>query len=389
MGQTREQRIIKQVVGKPTTQQFTPIATDMFLPNHSGIASHPEMKGILSDETLQAVTTRGATTTNDITAKSFIKTSGTSSQFLKADGSSDSSTYLTSLSGALLLDQTTEQSVINGTPYFEEGIDVWQGTSSTHLQLGGNLPQIAFYEGATEKAKWAVVNGSITMGIPDNSETDASITFYPAVFINNESHYDGSTKPLLLVEDFYWDGDLEEYFYNDLLTINGDGFYLGYPTNVVATGKDNYKLFMGAAADASIYYDGTDFVINPKEVGSGTLKLMGGLTMNANNIILDTTTGTKIGTGTTQKLGFYNSTPIVKPSAYTQTYSTASKTNPTATAANLSTTATTQTTPYGFSTQAQGDNIATQVNKMQTDYINLQKVVNALIDDLQALGLVA
>ena len=36
MGQTKEQKVIKQVVGKPTTQKFTPIATDMFLPNHSG-----------------------------------------------------------------------------------------------------------------------------------------------------------------------------------------------------------------------------------------------------------------------------------------------------------------------------------------------------------------
>lgn len=42
MGQTKEQRIIKQIVGTPTIQKFTPIATDMFLPNHSGIASHPE-----------------------------------------------------------------------------------------------------------------------------------------------------------------------------------------------------------------------------------------------------------------------------------------------------------------------------------------------------------
>ncbi len=30
------------------------------------------------------------------------------------------------------------------------------------------------------------------------------------------------------------------------------------------------------------------------------------------NVILGTTTGTKIGTATTQKLGFYNATPIVK-----------------------------------------------------------------------------
>jgi hypothetical protein len=31
------------------------------------------------------------------------------------------------------------------------------------------------------------------------------------------------------------------------------------------------------------------------------------------NLIFGTTTGTKIGTATTQKIGFYNATPIVKP----------------------------------------------------------------------------
>jgi hypothetical protein len=45
-------------------------------------------------DTLQTVTDRGATTTKDITAKSFIKTGGLSSEFLKADGSSDSTAYL-------------------------------------------------------------------------------------------------------------------------------------------------------------------------------------------------------------------------------------------------------------------------------------------------------
>jgi hypothetical protein len=42
MGQTREQKVIKQIAGVPTIQKRTPIATDMFLPNHSGIKSHPE-----------------------------------------------------------------------------------------------------------------------------------------------------------------------------------------------------------------------------------------------------------------------------------------------------------------------------------------------------------
>lgn len=36
------------------------------------------------------------------------------------------------------------------------------------------------------------------------------------------------------------------------------------------------------------------------------------------NVTLGTTTGTKFGTGVTQKLGFWNATPIVQPTASTQ-----------------------------------------------------------------------
>jgi hypothetical protein len=41
------------------------------------------------------------------------------------------------------------------------------------------------------------------------------------------------------------------------------------------------------------------------------------LQFNAGNIITDTTTGTKIGTGTTQKLGFWNATPVVQNTGWT------------------------------------------------------------------------
>jgi len=52
-----------------------------------------------SIQTLQQVTDEGSVTTNNIEANSFIKTGGTSSQFLKADGSVDTNTY--ALSSAL------------------------------------------------------------------------------------------------------------------------------------------------------------------------------------------------------------------------------------------------------------------------------------------------
>ena len=37
------------------------------------------------------------------------------------------------------------------------------------------------------------------------------------------------------------------------------------------------------------------------------------LTFTATNIVTDTTTGTKIGTATSQKIGFWNKTPIIQP----------------------------------------------------------------------------
>jgi hypothetical protein len=48
---------------------------------------------------------------------------------------------------------------------------------------------------------------------------------------------------------------------------------------------------------------------------TGALTLSGNLTISTKNIVTDTTTGTKIGTGTTQKLAFWNATPVVQPTA--------------------------------------------------------------------------
>jgi len=46
---------------------------------------------------------------------------------------------------------------------------------------------------------------------------------------------------------------------------------------------------------------------------NGTVRFQGDLTIDTKNIITDTTTGSKIGTATTQKIGFWNATPIVQP----------------------------------------------------------------------------
>jgi len=109
---------------------------------------------------------------------------------------------------------------------------------------------------------------------------------------------------------------------------------------------------------------------------------------NTQNITFSQSTGTKIGTNTAEKIAFWNATPIARPSAYTQTFSTADKTHAARTSAATATTASTQTTPWGFSTQAQADAIVTNLNAVRADLDDTAQLLNSVIDDLQALGLV-
>jgi hypothetical protein len=73
---------------------------------------------------------------------------------------------------------------------------------------------------------------------------------------------------------------------------------------------------------------------------------------------------------------------------YTQTYSTASRTVPAATASAVATTGATNSSPYGFTGAAQADALVAAVNANEVDILNVKKVVTAIIDDLQAAGIV-
>ena len=74
--------------------------------------------------------------------------------------------------------------------------------------------------------------------------------------------------------------------------------------------------------------------------------------LDGRDIRLGTDTGTKIGTGTSQKLGFYNVTPISQ------------RTN--ASQAAVPTTGAANSTPWGYSTEAQANAIVTLVNELRS-----------------------
>lgn len=75
----------------------------------------------------------------------------------------------------------------------------------------------------------------------------------------------------------------------------------GVLTTLIGLLTDNTKLLFGTGQDASIYYDATNLVINPKEVGSGIVQINGNVQFN-NNLCYMTAAGSKV------KYGLWDST---------------------------------------------------------------------------------
>ena len=123
------------------------------------------------------------------------------------------------------------------------------------------------------------------------------------------------------------------------------------PDGEIVIPQDSKAIKLGAGVDATILYDGTNLVINPKVVGTGFLSVLGDISLLDEDIILGTTTGSQIGTAVGQKLAFHGSTPVVQRTGAAQ--------------AAVATTASTQTTPFGYTTAAQADGIITLLNEIR------------------------
>ena len=105
-----------------------------------------------------------------------------------------------------------------------------------------------------------------------------------------------------------------DYFTNNLPSLTGYVPYSG-ATSTLALG--NQFLTMTGSSELHIHSSqnapfsvGTVFNVN--DVGSVTTGAIS--VTDGNNIAIGTTTGTKIGSSTSQKLGFWNKTPITQPS---------------------------------------------------------------------------
>ena len=91
------------------------------------------------------------------------------------------------------------------------------------------------------------------------------------------------------------------------------------------------------------------------------------------DIVVATTTGTKIGTGATQKLGFYGATPVVRQSHI----------------ANITTTASSGSLPTANGTVTIADATTPTVTELLEYCVELETKVEGILTALRNLGLLA
>lgn len=87
---------------------------------------------------------------------------------------------------------------------------------------------------------------------------------------------------------------------------------IGSATGSVSGNAGTATALQNARTIGGVSFDGTANITVASATGGFTVT-GGALTVTDQNVVLSATTGTKFGTATTQKLSFYNSTPIVQP----------------------------------------------------------------------------
>jgi len=122
------------------------------------------------------------------------------------------------------------------------------------------------------------------------------------------------------------------------------------------------------------------FVFGVNNTTEVTLDATGITLADANNLIFGTSTGTKIGTATTQKLALWNSTPVVQPTALTTQDTSITHTAPGT--PDFAIQDLTSTSPFGFVTKDEGNTVLQVI-------LNLQTRVQELETKLQSFGALA
>lgn len=326
-----------------TKRTLTGTANQVIVTNGDGVSGNPTFTLPQSIGTGNSPEFTGLTLSG-LTASRFVKTDGS-----KALVSASTVNLTSEVTGVL--------PVANGgtnATAFTAGSIVFAGTSGTYKEDNAN-----FFWDDTNNRLGIGITSPMRMIDVYNAGAVADIrlrsgagncSFYIDSVAGNVSRLRFVTSQLFAIRD-------ETAGIDRLFIQNSGNIGIGTGSTV-----SNRLHVIDTATQARFGYDTSNYLtIDVSSAGVVTFDAVGasaGFTFSdsvtiadAKNIILNTTTGTKIGTATTQKLGFYNATPIVQRSGAAQ--------------AALATTASTNVAPYGFTTAAQADSIITLANEVR------------------------
>ncbi len=251
--------------------------------------------------------------------------------------------------GTVAIDNAT-QSIVEGTRMnFSEATS--SRTSGAHTWTGYNLltHQVIYLDNASisDEIIGIDLNMSQLISIASSGTQSYSVK---AIDISRNATFDSignATTSVIGIDMSNWaqsDTNLDTEY--TMLTNGG----------TISHKADNAKIFRGAGEDASDYYDGTNFILDPDEVGTGRVYIgaTGDDDMLLNTIEID---GDINHDGT--NVGFYAVAPVARPAAYTQTYSTTTRTHSNLTSSTLtdSTGGTANTTAVAISGTGDDANI--------------------------------
>jgi len=104
----------------------------------------------------------------------------------------------------------------------------------------------------------------------------------------------------------------------------------------------------------------------------------GQITMaDAKDIVTNTSTGTKIATAASQKLGFFGATPVVQESHVA---------DPAATASAVGDLGATNSTPWGYDSEAHADDVHTTIDALVVDTAANKAAIDSILAQLASLG---
>lgn len=214
---------------------------------------------------------------------------------------------------------TQKLAFYNATPIVQPSstTDLRQALINLGLYATGGASPLNLNGGALT-AGISTINGSATTGVENVLQINSAAP-YAAITVNNSSNRQSNfilssngVQKWNFGSDFGADGTKDFFVYdatglrNPLyITVGGDvrlGGTSGYSNTQAVTIKQTGNVLIGTITD-----DGVNKVQVNGSIASGSISLS-----DAANIIAGTTTGTKIGTSATQKLGFFNATPVVQ-----------------------------------------------------------------------------